>query len=258
MKKYINLTASHLKILAVLSMAVDHFGDVFLDSGTPLYIACRIFGRLAFPLFCFLLTEGFRYTKSREKYFLRLIAFAAISEIPYNLAFDKTVLEKGSLNVFFTLALGFAAMWAVESVKNKILGISTAFVCMVAAELLGTDYGWYGVAVILIFYLLRDRREIALFAFILLTLAHSLVGFWLLLAKAAKKAEMSPEALFRAYGYRFIDIPLRFCRQIFAGFAAVPIILYNGKKGFLKLKYFFYVFYPAHLLAYYLLWRIFG
>ena len=91
-----------LKMLAVISMSIDHTGAVLM----PDCIWLRIIGRLAFPIYCFLLVQGFRNTSNIKKYIGRLALFAVVSEIPFNLAFYGTIIAEEFRNVFFTLLLG--------------------------------------------------------------------------------------------------------------------------------------------------------
>ena len=114
------LSGSALKWIAVISMLVDHAAVVFFvasrEVGRPLlsadlYIVLRCIGRLAFPLYAFLLAEGFFHTRSVEKYLLRLFLFGVMSEIPFDLAFRGVWLEGTYQNVYFTLALGLLAVW---------------------------------------------------------------------------------------------------------------------------------------------------
>ena len=136
--------ASFLKTLALLSMIIDHLGAAVLgtmlsygivpsEQREKLYLVyriCRSIGRLAFPIFCFLLVEGFVHTRSKERYALRLLIFAFISDVPYDLAFSHEVFDWTECNVFFTLFFGLMAIWCMDTVmtrleeKNKILCIS--------------------------------------------------------------------------------------------------------------------------------------
>ena len=161
------------------------------------------------------------HTRDREKYALRLGCFAAVSEIPFDLAFNGKVLEVGYQNVFFTLLLGLLTMMAYDAVMNqsrwsvwKRTALSTIAILagMFAAEFLSTDYGALGVLCIMVFYLFRRSR-------IQQVVFGCLAGVWWEWA---------------------------------AVFAFVPIFYYNGKRGF-GMKYFFYAFYPVHLLILYLI-----
>ncbi len=112
--KNIRLSGSDLKIIAVIAMFLDHLAatvlvrclvtGVFWDQAAwyEVYQVMRNIGRVAFPIYCFLLVEGFIHTSDRRKYALRLFLFALISEIPFDLAFNAQVLEFGYQNVFFT------------------------------------------------------------------------------------------------------------------------------------------------------------
>ena len=170
------LSGSALKMIAIATMLIDHIAATVIirvlkfggynDSLYQLYRVMRNIGRIAFPIFCFLLVEGFMHTRDREKYALRLGCFAAISEIPFDLAFNGKILEVGYQNVFFTLLLGLLTMMAYDSVMKqsrfsvwKRTGLSTLaiLVGMFAAEFLSTDYGALGVLCIMVFYLFRLR-----------------------------------------------------------------------------------------------------
>lgn len=219
------LSQSTLKVIAVISMAIDHTGAVLF----PNIMLLRKLGRLAFPIYCFLLIEGFMHTHSVKKYAMRLFAFAIISEIPYDLAFRRTTFFWRNNNVFFTLLIGLLSVWGIDYfIKRKkyykLLAIFPAGFGLLAAKLMYTDYNWYGVAIIYIFYLFRHEKDLSIFPFTLLTLYHT--GF-----------------------FRGIHTAI----QNLCIFSYVPILLYSGKKGNLKLKYAFYAFYPVHLIVLYII-----
>ena len=151
------LSGSALKIIAIVTMLIDHIAATVIirilkfggynDGLYQLYRVMRNIGRIAFPIFCFLLVEGFMHTRDREKYALRLGCFAAVSEIPFDLAFNGKVLEVGYQNVFFTLLLGLLTMMAYDAVMNqsrwsvwKRTALSTIAILagMFAAEFLST------------------------------------------------------------------------------------------------------------------------
>lgn len=136
------LSGSTLKWIAIITMLIDHIGAVILEKGaigaynqqlsTALsYEATfqlfqidhiiRQIGRVAFPIFCFLLVEGFYHTSNRKKYALRLTLFALLSEIPFDIALNGAILEFSYQNVMVTMLLGFLTMWAMETVRQKIL-----------------------------------------------------------------------------------------------------------------------------------------
>ena len=245
MKEKFGISGSTLKLFAIVSMFIDHVGagilgrylprhgisvvswmqtDLirqFFGGGNPwlsLYFVMRMFGRLAFPIFCFLLVEGVQHTKSRWNYAGRLFVFALLSEIPFDLVFRGRWLEFGYQNVMFTLLIGLLCIMAYESVLEKWQGhlwltmfglLCILFLGMRAADFLHTDYSSMGVLAILLLYLSREKK-------------------W----------------------HQIIVGCLVFAWEIVAPLAFVPIAFYNGKRGF-RMKYFFYAFYPVHLLIIY-------
>jgi len=124
------LSNSKLKIIALIAMTIDHVGYTLY----PNLVILRIIGRVAFPIYCFLLVEGFRYTSSRKRYFIRLLVFALISEIPFDLAFNNP-----SQNVFFTLAIGCLMLN-----KPNLLLVP----CMFISHLINSDYSYMGILLI--------------------------------------------------------------------------------------------------------------
>lgn len=227
------LSGSWLKVLALLSMTCDHVAALVLrhaedfavqlplsgDDIHSLYFLLRSVGRLAFPLFAFLVVEGFLHTRSRSRYGLGLFVFALMSVVPWHLARYGRLFTLGSQNVLFTLLLGFLALCAVrrweEGQLPSLRLAAVLFTLLVAARLLHTDYGYLGVGFILSLYVLRHSPAL-----------QAAVGFCIL--------------------------PVRWK----AGLAFIPINLYNGHRGFIKgpiAKYAFYAFYPLHLLLLYLI-----
>ena len=207
-----------LKWIAMVCMLIDHTGAVLF----PQYIQMRIIGRLAFPIYCFLLVEGAVHTKDIRKYELRLLAFALLSELPFDLAF-YTRPDFRHQNVFFTLFLGLLVVEQYQKKRenlNSLLTFVIAIACMAAAELLNTDYGAAGIIFILLFYALYGRAVLKQGAFVAMN--------------------------FLLYG---ISV------QAYAGIAALPMLLYNGKRG-PSMKYFFYLFYPLHLIGIYFICKI--
>lgn len=199
-----------LKWTAMICMLIDHMGAVLF----PQYIQMRMIGRLAFPIYCFLLVEGAVHTGNIRKYEIRLFLFALLSEIPFDLAFYRQ-LNISHQNVFFTLFLGLVVVEQYQKNRQKLSSFLIFAAAMIAAEILNTDYGAAGVIFILLFYLLYQYR-------------------------------VGKQAGFVAVNFLMYGMSV----QLYAGLAAIPMLLYNGKKG-PSMKYFFYVFYPAHLLILY-------
>lgn len=204
-----------LKMIAIVTMLIDHIGHVFFPELTVL----RIIGRISFPIFAYLLVEGFFYTKNLKKYMLRLGIFALLSEIPYDLAIRGSVLDVSFQNVFFTLFFSILMLWVISKMGKNFFryGVVIATVCI--CTLLGTDYKIIGPLMIFVFYEYRNqtREKIIFISLILLLLSEGI--------------------------------------QLTALFALFLIMLHNGEQG-PKLKAFFYTFYPAHLLALYLIQQI--
>lgn len=198
------MTGFQLKLLAMLAMTADHIGAVFFPE-IPLL---RWIGRLAMPVLCFFIGEGLRHTRSPRRYLLRLTGFALLSELPFDLAFYGGI-EWGHQNVYFTLALGLLALWAIQS--RGMEGWLLALTAALAAELLGCDYGMYGVLLILLLDRFHSARSEQLAGAALLNLAF--------------------------FGLQTQTLSL----------IALPLLwLYNGKRGRDDQR-LFYLYYPAHL-----------
>lgn len=159
------LSGSMLKMIAIVAMLIDHVAHLFRigtetvlfslgEHSLTLYSLLRYVGRIAFPLFAFLLIEGFLHTKNRKKYAIRLSLFALISEIPFNLFCSGTLFYERQ-NVFFTLLLGFLALWAWEA-RDKRLALVIILGLFGVSVLLRADYGYTGFLFILLLYFLRS------------------------------------------------------------------------------------------------------
>ena len=210
------LTSAALQLIAITSMLIDHLGGFLFHD----HLTMRAIGRLAMPLFCFMLTEGFLHTEGkRVRYFGR----GAITDLPMFLA---TGLLSSSirLNVLFTLAIGFVAMATIE--YSAWIGFCSVPILLIISELIHTDYGAFGILMIIGFYLVskifhkKDQQIWRWFGYIV-----TLFG----VTAAQVMVDSNPI-------------------QLFAFFAIIPIILYNGKLGKRLPKWFGYIFYPAHLL----------
>lgn len=217
------MTSFVLKIIAVIAMIFDHLGYVLFNK----FSFMNYIGRLAFPIFAFSITEGYIHTRNFKKYFIRLLIFALISQIPYML-FIKTFTNGFSLNILFTLALGLFAITVYDKSKNKLLGILSVALCATLAYFLHFDYGWFGIAVIFIFYILKDKKLYMNLSFSLLTFINYFYKYIVIFSEE----------------YLFIIL--------FCCLSLVPINSYNGEKG-KNIKYFLYIFYPLHLILLYLL-----
>ena len=229
-EKYHILSGSALKVIAVICMILDHSAAVLLPrNGDAIlhllghtltcYSLLRLIGRIAFPIFAFLLVEGFYHTRNRKKYGFRLFLFACISEIPWNLAIWGRIFYPPAQNVFFTLFLGYLALCVIQPMINREdedLRIRDALLLVglfVVSLVLRADYGCSGFGLILMMFFLRNQP------------------------------------LFRA-----ILSGCMLSSRWKAGLSAIPISLYNGKRGFIHgkpMKIAFYAIYPVHLLILY-------
>ncbi len=152
------LSGSALKCIALITMIVDHTAYVLLTKGTHLYTVMRAVGRLAFPIYCFLITEGFLHTRDRKRYGFRLFLFALISELPWNLMNRGTLLYEKQ-NVFFTLLLGYLGLCTLEYFKDRPrYQLCALAVLFLAAVFLKAAYGAAGCGLILLLSVLRDQK----------------------------------------------------------------------------------------------------
>jgi len=240
-----------LKIIAVASMLVDHTGSVFERQLPEFAPYLRMFGRLAFPIFCFLIAEGYIKSRNVQKYALRLLVLAVLSEIPFDMMVgariqnDPVFINYASQNVFFTLFLGLIAIWAIDfntKLHRPWKGWSIALICMFLASLIRADYGIFGVAFIVVFSVFRGNH----FRIILGFLGVLVVRYFL--------AHMGFHLGDMMIGQPFISTPTP--RQLewaavnlLAGFSLPLIFMYNGHRGYDNkvLKCGFYAFYPVHM-----------
>ncbi len=249
------LSTSCIKTIALICMFIDHFaasvvlrlmsdmshpimvalGEMLGTSGAfetyqvvaTVYRCMRNIGRISFPIYCFFIVEGFFRTRSKKKYARRLTVCALLSEIPFDLALFGKVIYLGHQNVFFTLLLGMLAIWVLDTFINKkdwkngkkiCLSTLCGFGFYLAAELMFTDYSSYGVTAIVLMYFVRR-------------VAEQKIKIWSSIVYTAGTAVLCLLSLGEAWA--FMALPFFF--------------FYQGKKGW-NAKWFFYLFYPVHLL----------
>ncbi|AMB93656.1 TraX family protein [Aerococcus sanguinicola] len=171
-----SLTGTQLKLIAMLAMFIDHAAVVFIepqllapvtwldfltvssDGPALVYLIMRSIGRIAFPIFCFLLIEGFVHTRSVKAYAGRLGILALLSEVPFDLALFRQSLDWSHQNVFFTLLAGLLALVTLKQDRYRWLKVLGPLLLMVLAELGRVDYGYFGVALVVLLYLSRQER----------------------------------------------------------------------------------------------------
>ena len=149
------MNSFRLKLLAVITMLIDHIGCCLFPDERYL----RMIGRLSFPIYCFLLVEGFYHTRNAKKYLLRLLLFAFLSEIPYNLAFYNSVFSAARQNVFWTLSLGLLMLILMNRYKSSIIQMIILGLAVLLAWFFKTDYRYYGIFMIYAFYLFRFEPQ---------------------------------------------------------------------------------------------------
>ena len=227
-----------LKTLAITAMLIDHIGAALIPVEAPLYYLFRSVGRIAFPIFAFLIVEGYCHTSNVKKYMARLAVFAALSEIPFNLFHSGKVFYLGAQNVFITLLAGLAAIHIIKKYRETKLHIAVlgSLLLIFALDYLRADCGSFGLIMILLYYALRSDR---------LTAAVAVGAFNIVLAGLSVFGAGDTSG-----GWDFT-----YAIQAFAAVSILPIYLYNGEKG-LSAKYFFYLFYPAHQLIIYAVSRL--
>lgn len=248
------ISSAVLKNIAVVTMLIDHIGAVIvtrllIQNGLyeamvnqetytawmerygglyGIYMAMRVIGRFAFPIYCFLLVEGFQRTHDVKKYLGRMFLFALLSEVPFDLAFSGKAWYPAYQNVFFTLLLGLLTIAGLRLVEQRfagtetgkkilrvVFGIVVILVGCALALILKTDYDFKGIMAIVVLYLFRNRKKAQIWTGVIVFLLMD--GL-----------------------------------EMIAALSFILIRFYNGTRG-RQDKYFFYFFYPVHLL---LLWLV--
>lgn len=224
-KLKLGLSGNALKIIALIAMTIDHIGVILYPSIDFL----RIIGRISMPIFAYLIAEGCKYTRNKLKHFLTVFILGALCQVVFFVA--ENSLEMGILIVFsFSILTIYALQYAIERKKwfyyiLPTLAVGLAFFCNYAlAEILGTtklvfDYGIAGMMLPVFIFAFNDK--------------------WIKLLVTA--VALIPVCL--------VDWNL----QWYCYLALIPLALYNGKRGKYNIKYLFYLYYPAHLVALYLI-----
>ena len=207
------MSSFSLKIIAIIAMTLDHWNVIL---GGSIYM--RMLGRLSFPIFSFLIGEGYRHTKNKEKYFVKIFLYSLLLQIPLYFLYSK----EENLNIFFTLASGILLLSIFENNRmNNLIKYFCALILLIISEYLKFDYGSYGIISIFIFYKFKEKKMLISFLFLLVNIVYIVSG-------------------------KIFSI------QIFSLFSLIFIFKYNGKEG-KKNKQFFYLYYPIHILLLYFL-----
>ncbi len=221
------MTTFSLKIIACISMFFCHI--TFVYSHSPMYFT--FIGRLAFPIYAFLISEGYAHTRDVKKYLTRLIVLAIISQVPAYLLFIGTSFSTLYFNIFFTLSFGLISIILYEKLNNEYISLPIIFIISILAEKLGFDYGLIGVLMIFSFHYFKNSK-------VKMTLAEIFLMLLLYIEK-------STHYTYTVAITRYLLINLAFMIS-----SLLFIVAYNGKKGksskYVKLG--FYLFYPLHLI----------
>lgn len=230
------LTSCALHFLAMLFMLSDHLWATVIPWQADWM---TIVGRLAFPIFAFMTVEGFFHTRNLKKYMLRMLFFALISEIPFNLMMSGGFFYPFHQNVLWSFLLGLFLMNLNEKAKAKgklwiriLTGVGTFLLGTIVGLLSMMDYMQYGVWMILAFYFLRGRK------------------WWNYVGQFVVLAYINYAVRGLSYEITLFGKEIWFPQQCFAVLALIPIWLYRGKQGPHNkvLQYIYYGFYPVHLL----------
>ena len=234
--KNFELTAAVLHIIAMTLMLMDHLWAMLLPARE--WLTCA--GRVAFPIFAFMAVEGYFHTRSFKKYILRMLLFAVLSEIPFDLMYGGTWFYPVHQNVLWTFLLSLLGVWLMEQVRKKGKTWMYLLVCVLvvpAGLVLGTlcmvDYYGVGVLTVFVFYFLHGRK------------------WWCFLGQLAALYWLNVELLGGLmYPVQLFGMEFELCQQGLALLALIPIWLYRGRQGYHSkpFQYLCYAFYPVHML----------
>lgn len=234
MEKINKLSANALKIIALVTMTVDHAGLLLMHN----YMPFRILGRLAFPIFAYMIAEGCRYTKNKRNYFLRIFLLGLLCQAVYYIT-ERSVYQGILMTFSVSILLSYAVLWAEKRIResreaaghiNKIMlcllpvGL-ILLTAVISGELrllpggwyVSFDYGFYGILLPVLIVLGRDKKQRLLLAAAGMTLTAFSLG----------------------------DI------QWYSLVALIPLACYNGQRGKWNMKYLFYIYYPLHMAVIY-------
>jgi len=224
-KRKIGLNNNQLKIIAMLTMLIDHIGVSLL----PSVITLRVIGRISFPIFAYMIAEGCHYTKNRPKYFISIFSLGFVCQLVYFIA---------ERSMYQNILLGFSfAILAIFSLDLIISRRNALFITIGTVGFLASSF-----VTLVLPILLKEQGfmfDYGEYAFVLPIFVYYMPNKW------RKTGGMAIILAYRAYISGWIH-----------WFTLIPVallMLYNGERGRLKLKYMFYIFYPAHLLIIYLI-----
>lgn len=235
-KLHLDLSTAALHVLAMAFMLLDHsWATIF-----PGQVWMTCVGRIAFPIFAFMLVEGYFHTHNLKKYMFRMLVFAIISEIPFNLMYGGSWFYPFHQNVLWTFLMALSGIWCMEKIKEKgklwltilvdvlivIFGLAIGYLTMV-------DYYGIGIVTVFVFYFFRKRT------------------WWSLLGQFVCLYYLNVEILGGLYyPIEIFGLEFELVQQGLALLALIPIWLYRGRQGYHSkgFQYFCYAFYPLHIL----------
>lgn len=234
MNKRLSLSSAALHIIAMTIMLMDHLWATLLPGQN--WLTCV--GRIAFPIFAFMTVEGYFHTHDVKRYMLRLLVFALISELPFNLMYSGTLIYPYHQNVLWTLLLGLFGIWLMERAKGKVMryvltAVAVVLVSVCLATLGMVDYFAPGVLTVFAFYFFRGKK------------------WWCILGQIVAMYWINIELLGgQYYPISLFGLDFELCEQGLALLALIPIWLYHGRQGHHSkaFKWTCYAFYPVHML----------
>lgn len=220
------LNKNQMKYIAIIAMLIDHIGMLFVPVSTPLGAIMRFIGRLTAPTMCLFIAEGYTHTSDKRKYGSRLFIFALISQLAYDFMHGHFL--KADFNMIFTLFLAFLALVCVDKIDN----ITLKFLSVIGITFVSQwgDWGVTAVVWTVMFYLLSEDKNKQAIGFVLISGAY-----FIKTAIAYMRMDASWYSVAVHLGL-FLFIPLLYC--------------YNGEGGKKNRfsKWFFYIFYPLHMV----------
>lgn len=225
-----------LKIIAMITMLLDHIGYVLFPEILPL----RLIGRIAFPIFAFLIAQGYLHTHDKKKYLFKIIIAAIITEIPFNLTFFSSIfyIEYQNVLILFAIALATLSLYENQKQKNKD-GYYFLLLGVILTVITKPDYGVLGLLLIYSFYFASKNKENFKPNKISTILTCTIFAILELLENGIVYRNGFPVFLV-SMGYIYLGVII----------SGILLSLYNTKLG-LKNKissFIFYSFYPLHII----------
>ncbi len=244
-----------LKLIAIFTMLIDHSGVLLF----PDYDILRTIGRISFPIFCYFIANGYRYTSNRRNYFNRILIFAFISQIPYMFLNYGAEFKPFQFNVLFLFAYSLIVLHFIDRFRDRktMAFIITAILIIIPIipEIFLKDfafsYNYYGILLVVIFYIFKDNPKKIFFSFIILSLVHPYISA--IIYRAHKVGITSAIVDYQGTlnllkKYSSITHLSGFLYQARSIMGVMTIFIFsNLKTNFRINKYFFYAFYPAHI-----------